>query len=95
MEIRHPYLSVCPNCGDSTPARLRERAYGLDGDCRTTAISSVPWGELCVRRQLAAANERAGRLEAALREVLETPMNAGTSPYIREIARKELEVPDA
>ena len=83
----------CKKCGADT----------FDGvlSCGSVYHESDDWtheSRCCLRRQLAAANERAGRLEGALAFYAD-PLKHSLMGEVNEdhgaIARKALEVPDA
>ena len=88
-------MDKCPKCG--SPEEL-----GMIQDWSCGSIEeedeSVTESETCLRRQLAAANERAGRLEKALEfyaDTLKHNLMGEVNEDHGAIARKALEVPDA
>ena len=96
-------MAKCPKCGAGEDASEGTFACGT----RRGVNATVKVSNQCLRRQLAAANERAGRLEANLRSLCERldewwyeadPMGdvkKGERHPWTVAARKALEVPDA
>jgi hypothetical protein len=94
-------MDKCPKCvadqlwSDSRPGLSK---CGFKCGTFVNHLSTLCESSNCLRRQLAAANGRAGRMEKALRTVME--FGAHTEPWrdvarLSRIARKALEVPDA
>ena len=67
-------MDRCPKCGCVTCGSSWTMIKS------TGRIGILKESELCLRRQLAAANERAGRLEKALNK-LTTVVNGVTAPH--------------
>lgn len=99
-------MDKCPNCG----AKIHHKnGAGIMFCCSTFVIvtGAIDEGKPCLRRQLAASNERAGRLEKNLRGLCDhldkwwyeaDPMDdvkKGDRHPWTKAAREALEVPDA
>ena len=103
-------MDKCPKCGAEvswTDERSGLSPVGFGCLTFITSMGTVAESVECVKRQLAAANERAGRLEEALDfyakpdsweygngaifAIVESPAFVDAG----EVARKALEVPDA
>ena len=113
-------MEKCPKCGaDDNTAAQRYTPTRLDGPKaihgRSFACGSTAWGDgkfaestKCLRRQLAAANERAGRLEELRKDAwaMLLAIASGNGPFEKKMTRADmmeaarqsaeaLEVPDA
>jgi hypothetical protein len=110
MAEKLDYTNPCPRCGDAAmPEKYRVLGCAMNYACESMVSTEGLFiaGRPCLLRQLAAANERAGRLEANLRSLCERldkwwyeadPMgdvNKGERHPWTVAARKALEVPDA
>lgn len=85
-------MDRCPKCGCVTCGSSWTMIKS------TGRIGILKESELCLRRQLAAANEMAGRLEKALEfyaDTLKHNLMGEVNEDHGAIARKALEVPDA